>query len=226
MSKRWFNVVNPDDIVEKYGADTLRMYEMFLGPLEQFKPWNTNGIDGVYKFIKKLWNLVHDEQGNWNISDATPTKEELKVLHKTLKKVEEDIERHSFNTSVSTFMICVNELTSLKCNKKEVISDLVISLSPYAPHISEELWEKLGNTSSISFATYPQWKEEYLTEDTFEYPISVNGKMRAKINLSLTLTKEEIEKAVLDSSDVQKWLQGNPPKKLIVVPGKIVNVVI
>lgn len=226
MSKSKHNVVNPDDIVEKYGADTLRMYEMFLGPLEQFKPWNTNGIDGVYKFIKKLWNLVHDEQGNWKVTDAEPSQEELKILHRTLKKVEEDIERHSFNTSVSTFMICVNELTAIKCNKKQIISDLVVALSPYAPHIAEEIWHKLGNNSSISFAKFPQWNEKYLTENSFEYPVSVNGKMRVKINLSLTLTKEEIEKAVLDSPDVQKWLQGAPPKKLIVVPGKIVNVVL
>jgi leucyl-tRNA synthetase len=180
MSKSKFNVVNPDDIVERYGADTLRLYEMFLGPLEQFKPWNTNGIDGVFKFIRKFWNLFHDEQGNWNVSDAEPTKEELKILHKTLKKVEEDIERHSFNTSVSTFMICVNELGSHKCNKKKILKDLVVAVSPYAPHIAEELWEKLGNTQSISFAEWPAWNEEYLTESSFEYPVSINGKMRAK----------------------------------------------
>jgi leucyl-tRNA synthetase len=226
MSKSKFNVVNPDDIVERYGADTLRLYEMFLGPLEQFKPWNTNGIDGVFKFIRKFWNLFHDEQGNWNVSDAEPTKEELKILHKTLKKVEEDIERHSFNTSVSTFMICVNELGSHKCNKKKILKDLVVAVSPYAPHIAEELWEKLGNTQSISFAEWPAWNEEYLTESSFEYPVSINGKMRAKITLPLDLTNDQIQTAVLESAEVQKWVQGASPKKVIIVPGKIVNLVI
>lgn len=226
MSKSKYNVVNPDDIVEKYGADTLRMYEMFLGPLEQFKPWNTNGIDGVFKFIKRLWKLFHDEQGNFKVEDKEASKEELKILHQTIKKVEEDIERFSFNTSVSTFMICVNKLTELKSNNKKILQDLVIILSPYAPHISEELWYLLGNKESISKASYPQWKEEYMTESNFEYPISINGKMRAKIDLPLTLSKEEIEKRVLESDVVQKWLEGKPPKKVIVVPNKIVNLVI
>jgi leucyl-tRNA synthetase len=226
MSKSKFNVVNPDDIVEKYGADTLRMYEMFLGPLEQFKPWNTNGIDGVSKFLKKLWKLAHDEAGNFKVTNKDPSKEELKTLHKTIKKVEEDIERHSFNTSVSTFMICVNELTALKCNNKTIIENLVIVLSPYAPHFAEEVWSLLGNKESISKARYPQWKEEYLTEDSFEYPVSINGKMRAKLNLSLSLSKEEIEKQVLDSEEVRKYLEGKPPKKIIVVPNRIVNLVV
>lgn len=226
MSKSLFNVVNPDDIVAKYGADTLRLYEMFLGPLEQFKPWNTNGIEGVYKFLRKLWNLSHDENGKLNISDAEPTKEEYKALHKTIKKVEEDIERFSFNTSVSTFMICVNELGSLKCNKKKILSDLLIVLSPYAPHIAEELWSEFGNKESILKATYPAFKQEYLTEASFEYPISINGKMRVKLDLPLNLTNQQIEETVLSNDQVQKWLEGKAPKKVIVVPNKIVNLVI
>jgi leucyl-tRNA synthetase len=226
MSKSKYNVVNPDDIVEKYGADTLRMYEMFLGPLEQFKPWNTNGIDGVSKFLKKFWKLAHDEAGNFKVTDKDPSKEELKILHKTIKKVEEDIERHSFNTSVSTFMICINELTALKCNNKKILEELVVVLSPYAPHFAEELWSLLGHKESVSKAKYPHWKEEYLTEDSFEYPVSINGKMRAKLNLSLSLSKEEIEKQVLESEDVKKYLEGKPPKKIIVVPNRIVNLVV
>jgi len=226
MSKSLYNVVNPDDIVAKYGADTLRLYEMFLGPLEQFKPWNTNGIEGVFKFLRKLWNLFHDEAGNLSVSDAEPTRDEYKVLHKTIKKVEEDIERFSFNTSVSTFMICVNELSSLKCNKKKILSDLLIVLSPYAPHIAEELWAKLGNTESILKATYPAYKQEYLTEDSFEYPVSINGKMRVKLTLPLSLTNQQIEETVLSNDQVQKWLEGKSPKKVIIVPNKIVNLVI
>ncbi len=226
MSKSLYNVVNPDDIVAKYGADTLRLYEMFLGPLEQFKPWNTNGIEGVYKFLRKLWNLCHDENGKLNISDAEPTKEEYKALHKTIKKVEEDIERFSFNTSVSTFMICVNELGSLKCNKKKILSDLLIVLSPYAPHIAEELWSEFGNKESILKAIYPAFKQEYLTEESFEYPISINGKMRVKLDLPLNLTNQQIEETVLSNDQVQKWLEGKAPKKVIVVPNKIVNLVI
>jgi leucyl-tRNA synthetase len=226
MSKSKFNVVNPDDVVEKYGADTLRMYEMFLGPLEQFKPWNTNGIEGVYKFLKRLWSLFHDQEGKLNVLDIEPSKEELKALHKTIKKVEEDIERYSFNTSVSTFMICVNELTTLKSHNRRILHDLVIVLSPYAPHISEELWALLGNKTSISKASYPLWKEEYITESSFEYPVSINGKMKLKINLSLSLSPKEIEDHVLASEEVKKYLDGKPPKKIIVVPNKIVNLVI
>ena len=225
MSKSKYNVVNPDEICNKYGADTLRMYEMFLGPLEQFKPWNTAGIEGVYKFLKKLWRLFYNEQGNFLVTDKAPSPEELKILHKTIKKVEEDIERHSFNTSVSTFMVCVNELSALKCASKEVLQDLLIVLSSYAPHITEELWEKLGHTESISFASYPQWKQEYMTESEFEYPISINGKMRAKINFPLDMPIADIEKQVLANEVVQKWLEGKAPKKIIVVPNRIVNVV-
>ncbi|HEX8548688.1 MAG TPA: leucine--tRNA ligase [Cytophagaceae bacterium] len=226
MSKSKYNVVNPDDVVEKYGADTLRMYEMFLGPLEQFKPWNTNGIDGVSKFIKKLWKLFHNEKGDFQIENSAPSREEFKILHQTIKKVEEDVERYSFNTSVSTFMICVNKLTELKSNKRQILEDLLIILSPYAPHITEELWSLCGHMESITKSNFPQWKEEYLTESDFEYPVSINGKMRVKLNLPLSLSKEEIEKRVLESDIVQKWLEGKNPKKVIVVPNKIVNLVI
>ncbi|TDK41657.1 leucine--tRNA ligase [Algoriphagus formosus] len=226
MSKSKYNVVNPDDIIERYGADTLRLYEMFLGPLEQFKPWNTNGIDGVFKFLRKLWNLYHNASGEFAVSDEKASKEELKALHKAIKKMEEDMENYSFNTSVSSFMICVNELTALKCNKREVLEPLAILISPYAPHIAEELWSLLGQAESITNATFPEFKEEYLVESDFEYPVMINGKMRSKISLPLDLGKDEIEKAALADSNVQKWLEGKAPKKVIVVPGKIVNLVV
>ena len=226
MSKSKYNVVNPDDIIEKYGADTLRMYEMFLGPLEQSKPWNTNGIDGVYKFLRRFWNLFHDDKGNWNVSSAEPTLAELKVLHKTLKKVEQDIEHFSFNTSVSEFMICANELTPLKCNKRAVLEPLVIALSPFAPHLAEELWEKLGHPESILNASFVSYDEQYLKENSFEYPISINGKVRTMMNFALDMPREDIEKMVLASEIVKKWSEGKPPKKVIIVPGKIVNVVL
>ncbi|WP_162053914.1 leucine--tRNA ligase [Pontibacter pamirensis] len=226
MSKSKYNVVNPDNIVERQGADTLRMYEMFLGPLEQFKPWNTNGMDGVNKFLKRYWKLFHDNSGNFNVSDAAPTAEELKSLHKTIKKVEEDIERFSFNTSVSTFMICVNELTQLKTNKRAILEPLTIILSPYAPHITEELWEKLGHNESISYAAFPKWEEKYLIESTFDYPVSINGKMRAKMTFALDTPKEEMEKAVVNDEQVAKFIEGKAPKKIIIVPNKIINVVV
>lgn len=226
MSKAYYNVVNPDDIIDVYGADTLRMYEMFLGPLEQSKPWNTNGIDGVFKFLRKFWNLFHDETGNFHVTDAEPTREELKVLHKTLKKIEQDVESYSFNTSVSEFMICVNELTPLKTNKRAILEPLVIALASFAPHVSEELWEKLGHGQTVFDAVFPQYREEYLKEDSFEYPISINGKVRAKMQFSLDMPKEDIEKLVLTSEIVQKWSEGKPPKKVIVVQGRIVNVVL
>jgi len=225
MSKSYFNVVNPDQIIDSYGADTLRMYEMFLGPLEQSKPWNTNGIDGVYKFLRRFWNLLHDSMGKFKVSDAEPTREELKVLHKTLKKVEQDIENFSFNTSVSEFMICANELSSLKCNKRKIIEPLVIALSPFAPHLTEELWSLLGHPDTILNASFPKFEEQYLIESSFSYPISINGKVRAQMEFALDVPKEEIEKTVLTSDIVQKWTEGKPPKKVIVVPGKIVNVV-
>ncbi|WP_296705848.1 class I tRNA ligase family protein, partial [Algoriphagus sp.] len=226
MSKSKYNVVNPDDIIEKYGADTLRLYEMFLGPLEQFKPWNTNGIDGVFKFLRKLWNLYHTQSGEFQVSDAEPSKEEYKALHKAIKKMEEDMSSFSFNTSVSSFMICVNELSALKSNKRKILEPLAILVSPYAPHISEELWSLLGHQTSITEASFPVFDEKYLKESAFEYPVMINGKMRAKIKLDLSLSKDEIEKAALADEIVQKWLDGKAPKKMIIVPGKIVNVVI
>ncbi|HMF71891.1 MAG TPA: DUF559 domain-containing protein, partial [Flavitalea sp.] len=207
MSKSKYNVVNPDDIIESYGADTLRMYEMFLGPLEQSKPWNTNGIDGVFKFLRKFWNLFHDEKGNFQLTDAEPTRGELKVLHKTLKKIELDVDSFSFNTSVSELMICVNELTSLKTNKRPILEPLVIALSSFAPHISEELWEKLGHTDTVFNTSFPQYKEEYLKESSFNYPISINGKVRANIELPLDLTQEQVSTEVLSAEAVQKWLE-------------------
>lgn len=226
MSKRWHNVVNPDDIVEQYGADCLRMYEMFLGPLEQSKPWNTNGISGVSNFIRKLWRLYHNKQNEFEVSGDAPTAAELKTLHKTIKKVEEDIDRFSFNTSVSTFMICVNELTDLKCNQRAILEPLSIILSPYAPHVAEELWSLLGHKESITKTTFPKWNEQYLVEDSFEYPVSFNGKVRFKLNIPLQLSKEEIEKQVITSPEMSKFLNGDQIKKVIVVPGRIVNIVV
>ena len=225
MSKSKYNVQTPDDLVEKYGADTLRCYEMFLGPLEQHKPWDVQGITGVHGFLKKLWRLFHNEDA-LNISDEAPTKEELKTLHKTIKKIKEDIERYSFNTPVSTFMICVNELTAQKCNKRAILSDLCIILSPYAPHIAEELWNKLGNTESITYAVFPKHNEEYLTEANHKYPVSFNGKMRFMLELPKTMGKADIEATVMANEQTAKYLDGKTPKKIIVVPNKIVNIVI
>jgi len=227
MSKSKFNVVNPDVLIENYGADTLRMYEMFLGPLEQSKPWNTNGIEGVFKFLRKFWRLFHNEQWVFNVEDSVPSKAELKALHKIIKKVQDDIDRFSFNTSVSSFMIAVNELTDLKCKNRQVLEDLVIVLSSYAPHICEELWSLLGHEAgSLSFAKYPVFNPEYMVEDEFSYPVSVNGKTRLNLNLSLSLEAAEIEATVLANEDVQKYLEGKAPKKVIVVKGRIVNIVI
>ena len=226
MSKRYYNVVNPDDIAEKYGADTLRMYEMFLGPLEMSKPWDTNGIDGVHKFLRKFWRLFHDGNNNFNILDENPTDNELKVLHKTIKKIQEDIERFSFNTSVSAFMICVNELNDLKCNKRKILEPLIILLSSFAPHITEELWQICGNSGSISYAEFPVYNEKYLAETAFEYPVSFNGKMRFKLKLSIDIGAKDAEKQVLEHELAQKWLDGKTPKKVIFVPKKIINIVI
>ncbi|NNC44883.1 MAG: leucine--tRNA ligase [Winogradskyella sp.] len=224
MSKSKYNVVNPDEICEQYGADSLRLYEMFLGPLEQYKPWNTAGITGVHSFLKKLWKLYVDDNG-LKVNDAEPNKENLKTLHKTIKKVEEDIENFSFNTSVSTFMIAVNELTAQKCTSKQILQPLLVLISPYAPHIAEELWEALGHDQSISTASFPAYDESHLVESSKEYPISFNGKTRFTMELSLDLSKEDIEKAVLANDKTQAQLQGRTPKKVIVVPGKIVNIV-
>ena len=226
MSKSKYNVVNPDDICEQYGADTLRMYEMFLGPLEQAKPWNMAGITGVHSFLKKMWRLYHTGSNeSFRVSKEAATKENLKTLHKSIKKVEEDIENFSFNTSVSTFMIAVNEFTSQKCNSKEVLEPFVILISPYAPHIAEELWSKLGNSESISTVLFPVFEEKYLVENNKVYPISFNGKMRFTMELSLDLSKDEIESAVMSHEKTQHYLEGRTPKKVIIVPGKIVNIV-
>ena len=226
MSKSKYNVVNPDDICEQYGADTLRMYEMFLGPLEQAKPWSTAGITGVHSFLKKMWRLFHSgAEESIMVSEEGATKENLKTLHKTIKKVQEDIENFSFNTSVSTFMIAVNELTSQKCTSKEVLEPLVILLSPYAPHIAEELWSKMGNTESISTAPFPVFDEKHLVENTKVYPVSFNGKMRFTMELSLDLSKDEIESAVMSHEKTLHYLEGRTPKKVIIIPGKIVNIV-
>jgi leucyl-tRNA synthetase len=225
MSKSMYNVVNPDDVIERYGADTLRMYEMFLGPLEQSKPWDTNGIEGVHKFFRRLWRLFHDRDNQPCISNDSPDPAELKAIHKTIKKIKEDIEHFSFNTSVSAFMICVNELTDLKCNKRAVLQDLVVILSPFAPHIAEELWSVLGNKGSVCDARFPLHNEKYLVESSVLYPISFNGKMRFKLELPAGLSAVEVEKAVLVDENTGKWMEGKPAKKIIVVPGKIVNIV-
>ena len=225
MSKSFHNVVNPDVIVENYGADTLRMYEMFLGPIEQSKPWDTNGIDGVHRFLRRFWSLFFDKDGNFYVSAEKANIQELKCLHKTIKKVQTDIENFSFNTSVSAFMICVNELMTMRCNKREILEPLIIVLSPFAPHITEELWYLLGHEKSVCYAHFPEYDEQFLIEDSFEYPVSFNGKMRFKKQLSLTLTTKEIEDAIIADNLTQKWLEGKTPKKIVVVVGKIVNIV-
>ena len=224
MSKSMYNVVNPDDVVEKYGADTLRLYEMFLGPIEQSKPWDTHGIDGVSRFLRKLWNLFF--QGDvFTVSDEQPEAEELKSLHKLIKKVGWDIENFSFNTSVAAFMICVNELTALKCNKRAILSDLVIVLSPFAPFITEELWRLLGNPTTVFDACFPDYNEEYLKEDTVKYTITFNGKARFSLDFTAGTSSSEVEQTVLANENSLKWMEGKTPKKVIIVPNKIVNIV-
>ncbi|RXK59994.1 leucine--tRNA ligase [Lacibacter luteus] len=226
MSKSKFNTVNPDDLVNKYGADTFRMYEMFLGPVEISKPWDTKGIEGVHRFLKKLWRLFYDDlKGQmWNNDKATDA--ELKVLHKTIKKIEDDTERFSFNTGVSTFMIAVNELSDLKCNKKEILEQLLILLTPYAPHVSEELWSLLGNSGSVLDASFPKFEAKYVTESTKDYPVAINGKTRTELTLDLAITQAEVEQIVLSNEIVLKWLDGKQPKKIIYVKNKMINVVI
>ncbi|MFL5771854.1 MAG: class I tRNA ligase family protein, partial [Flavisolibacter sp.] len=226
MSKSKYNVVNPDDIIEKYGADTFRMYEMFLGPMEMSKPWDTKGIEGVNRFLKKLWRLFFDEQKGMIVTNEKATPAELKILHRTIKKIEEDAERFSFNTSVSAFMMCVNDLTELKCYKRELLEPLLILLAPYAPHISEELWHCLGKESFIVDAAFPELEEKYLVESSKEYPISINGKLRTTIDIDLSAAQPQVEEIVLGNAVVQKWLEGKPPKKIIYVKGKMVNVVV
>jgi leucyl-tRNA synthetase len=224
MSKSKYNVVNPDLICEQYGADTLRMYEMFLGPLEQAKPWNTAGISGVYSFLKKLWRLYHPQEA-FSVSDEKASKESLKTLHQTIKKVTEDIENFSFNTCISSFMICVNELTAQKCNEREVLEPLAVLLAPFAAHASEELWQLLGHETSVSRAPFPIFEPSYLVESSKNYPVSFNGKMRFTIELSLELNPKQIEEIVMADERTEQQLQGRTPKKVIVVPGKIINIV-
>ncbi|MCG2614547.1 leucine--tRNA ligase [Terrimonas sp. NA20] len=226
MSKSKYNTVNPDDLVQKYGADTFRMYEMFLGPVEMSKPWDTKGIEGVHRFLKKLWRLFYDELKGKVWTDEQATDDELKVLHKAIKQIEEATERFSFNTGVSGFMIAVNELNDLKCTKKEVLQPLLVLLTPYAPHVAEELWQLLGNEGSILNAPYPVFEEKYVKESSKEYPVSINGKLRTTMNISLDATSEEVEKMALANEIVQKWLEGKAPKRIIFVKGKMVNVVI
>lgn len=225
MSKSMFNVVNPDDIVERYGADTLRLYEMFLGPLEQSKPWDTNGIDGVHRFLKKLWGL-YSEGDSFVITDEEPTREELKVLHKTIKKVTYDIENFSFNTSVSAFMICVNELSAMKCRKRAVLEPLTVLIAPFAPHIAEELWHAAGNEGTVCDAEFPLCREEYIVESTVKYPVSFNGKVRFTMELPADMGKDDVERSALAHESAARYMEGRTPKKVIVVPGKIVNVVL
>jgi leucyl-tRNA synthetase len=224
MSKSKYNVVNPDDICNEYGADTLRLYEMFLGPLEQAKPWNTAGITGVFGFLKKLWRLYFDDN-NLIVNNDEPTAEMYKSLHKTIKKVTEDIENFSFNTSVSQFMICVNELSQLKCHNRKILEPLALILSPYAPHIAEELWYQLGNKESIAFADFPVYEEKFLVESEKEYPVSFNGKMRFTIKLPLDLSRDQIEEIIMKDERTIKQLDGKTPNKVIIVPGKIINLV-
>jgi leucyl-tRNA synthetase len=226
MSKSLHNVVNPDTLIERYGADTLRLYEMFLGPLEQSKPWDTNGIEGVFRFIRKFWRLYHDRENLFFLTDDAPGKEELKILHRTIKKIQDDIERFSFNTAVSNFMICVNDLSELKCTKRAILEPLLVLIAPYAPHMAEELWEASGHSGSITFASFPEFNEEFTVENTFNYPVSFNGKMRFQLSLPLAFTVPEIEQAVLAAPETDKWLQGTHPKKIIVVPKKIINIVL
>ena len=226
MSKRWFNVDNPDELCEKYGADTLRLYEMFLGPVEQSKPWDTKSINGVHNFLRKLWRLFHNQENVLSISDESASKEELKTLHKTIKKITEDLDRFSWNTCVSGFMICVNELQELKCTKREIVEPLIILLSPFAPHIAEELWEKLGHTTSVTQATWPVFDESKMKDDSFDYPVSFNGKTRYFLPMGVELSAQDVEAAVRANEQTEKYLEGKPIKKIIVVPKRIVNVVV
>jgi leucyl-tRNA synthetase len=226
MSKSKFNTVNPDVLVDKYGADTFRMYEMFLGPVEQSKPWDTKGIEGVHRFLKKLWRLFYDEMKGQMWVDEKATPAELKVLHKTIKKIEEDTERHSYNTAVSSFMICINELFDLGCHKKEVLEQVLVLLAPYAPHISEELWSLIGNQGLVIDAAFPVFDAQYVTETSKEYPVSINGKVRTNIAIDLDVTEAQVHEIVLNNALIQKWIEGKPIKKLIFVKGKMINVVL
>jgi leucyl-tRNA synthetase len=226
MSKSKFNVINPDDVIERYGSDCFRMYEMFLGPIEQAKPWDIQGIDGVSKFLRRFYDLFFDEADSFTLSDAEPTKEEMKVLHSAIKKVTDDIERFSFNTCVAAFMVATNDLRKLKCNKKAVLKEMVILLAPFAPHVAEELWHQMGGEGSVHHTSYPVFDEKYLKEDSISYPISINGKKRAMADFSAEATKEEIEKAALELEDIKKWTDGKEVKRVIVVPKRMVNIVV
>ncbi|RYG52231.1 MAG: leucine--tRNA ligase, partial [Chitinophagaceae bacterium] len=226
MSKRYYNVVNPDDIVGQFGADTFRMYEMFLGPIEVSKPWDTKGIEGVYRFLKKMWRLYFDEQQGLLVTNDKATDAELRVLHKTIKKTKEDIERFTLNTAVSQFMICVNELSALQCHKKEILQPLAVTIAPFAPHMAEELWHALGNEGSVLDANFPLFDPKYLTESTKKYPVAVNGKTRVELEFPIDAEQEQIEKEVLGDATIIKWLEGRPPKKIIFVKGRMINVVV
>lgn len=226
MSKRYFNTVNPDDLCSKYGADTFRMYEMFLGPVEMSKPWDTKGIEGVHRFLKKFWRLFVDEVKGLLVTDEEPTASELKVLHNAIRKIEQDTERFSFNTGVSGFMIATNELTDLKCHKRKILEPLLILLAPYAPHITEELWSLLGHTGSVLDASYPAFEEKYVKETSKAYPVAINGKTRAELTIALDATQQQVEEMILQDATVQKWLDGKPPKKIIYVKNKMINVVV
>ncbi|HHJ10714.1 MAG TPA: leucine--tRNA ligase [Bacteroidetes bacterium] len=226
MSKSKHNVQTPDELIDKYGADVLRMYEMFLGPIEQSKPWDTNGIEGISRFVKKFWRLFHDEENRFNVTDEPPAEQELKILNRTIKKVRDDIERFSFHTAVSTLMICTNELSNLRCRKRDILEPLTILISPFAPLITEELWKQLGHKPSISFAHLPDYDEKWLKEDTFEYPVTFNGKMRFKLTLPLKLSQKEVETAVKETPQAQKWIEGKTIRKVIFVPKRIINVVV
>jgi len=226
MSKSKYNVVNPDEVIAQYGADCFRMYEMFLGPITDSKPWDTKGIEGVSRFLRKLWNLFYNEKGEWAVTTAEPSKEENKALHKMLKKVEEDIVRLSFNTCVSSFMICVNELGALKCRKRSILEPLIVAICPFAPFTTEELWKQLGNSGTITYATFPITDESVLVENSFSYPIAFNGKLKLNMEFALDADPANIEKAVLANEAVQKHLNGNAPKKFIFVKGKMINMVV
>ncbi len=226
MSKSKFNTVNPDDLVQKYGADTFRMYEMFLGPVEMSKPWDTKGIEGVHRFLKKFWRLFCDETRGLIVTDEEPTAAEWKVLHSAIKKIEQDTERFSFNTGVSGFMIATNELTDLKCHKRKILEPLVILLTPYAPHIGEELWSLLGKSGSVLDAAYPVFEAKFVKETSKAYPVAINGKTRTELTIALDATQQQVEELVLKDTIVQKWLEGKPPKKIIYVKNKMINVVV
>ncbi|HTM66965.1 MAG TPA: class I tRNA ligase family protein, partial [Flavipsychrobacter sp.] len=225
MSKSKYNVVNPDDIVAQYGADTFRMYEMFLGPIDVSKPWDTKGIEGVHRFVKKMWRLYFDEKG-WMVNDEPATQEELRVLHKTIKKIGEDIERFTLNTSVSQFMICVNELAALNCHKRSILEPLTIIIAPFAPHLAEELWHQFGNKETVTLAAFPAYNQQYIAENTKKYPVAVNGKTRVEMEFPLDAAQEIVEKEVLADPTIIKWMEGKAPKKVIFVKGKMINVVV